>query len=379
MTIVTRTTSGTQITEQHYKMPAAPAQRKMVRMTSIDKNMVCSTKFQVSKNEPLPELPASCIRLRVCFAGVCSPDTQRRRNSVRNKGLMDTSLFPGYEISGIVDEIGPDVNTKLRCGDKVLLYQEEDIGFDNGYTEYVIIKNPENAIPLPDDISLEIGALLPNGGLTAYTACLRARPYIQDCEQRKGKCNLLVVGAGGLGLWATIMASHLTGPVGTCDRNVKVIVADTNSEKLTVAKKHGCYSVVHWPRDCYEEQVIERTKDVCPDGIDVVIDFVSSPRTISRATKFLNERGVLVVGGNSQHTVEMNISELAKKEQVVIGVRKGTREELLHLIQLVSTGMISVPEFNTFKLDEADQVFQGLSDCSIHGRAILQVSPVSLH
>jgi len=48
------------------------------------------------------------------------------------------------------------------------------------------------------------------------------------------------------------------------------------------------------------------------------------------------------VGGNSQHTVEMNISELAKKEQVVIGVRKGTREELLHLIQLVSTGMVGV-------------------------------------
>lgn len=57
--------------------------------------------------------------------------------------------------------------------------------------------------------------------------------YVHNAVLFAGKCNLLVVGAGGLGLWATIMASHLTGPVGTCDRNVKVIVADTNvSHKL---------------------------------------------------------------------------------------------------------------------------------------------------
>lgn len=42
------------------------------------------------------------------------------------------------------------------------------------------------------------------------------------------KCNILVVGAGGLGLWATIMASHLTANPGTCDLRVNVIVADTN-------------------------------------------------------------------------------------------------------------------------------------------------------
>lgn len=33
--------------------------------------------------------------LQVCFAGACSPDTQRSRTAIRNQGLMDTSLFPG--------------------------------------------------------------------------------------------------------------------------------------------------------------------------------------------------------------------------------------------------------------------------------------------
>ncbi|XP_067934462.1 alcohol dehydrogenase-like [Watersipora subatra] len=349
--------------------------RKMMRIASIEKDMVCSTKFEVSRDEPLPELPSKCVRLRVCYAGACSPDTKRDRNSIRNDGLMDTSLFPGYEISGIVDEVGPDAQTTLTSGDRVLLYQEEDIGFDEGYTEYVTIKDIDNILPIPDDMSLEVAALLPCGGLTAYTACLRAKPYIEECEKLKGKCNLLIVGAGGLGLWATIMASHLSGPPGTCDNRIKVLVADTNSEKLKVAREHGCYGVVHWPSNAYEQQIQEITENACPQGIDVVIDFVSSPRTICRAMKFLNKRGVMVVGGNSQHSVSFNLSDLAKNEQTIIGVRKGTRSELLDLVNMVSSGMVSTPHYDTFQLTQANTVFQELSDCKLNGRAVLKVSP----
>ena len=35
-------------------------------------------------------------------------------------------------------------------------------------------------------MKLEVAALLPCGGLTAYTAIMRARPYIRECEDRKG-------------------------------------------------------------------------------------------------------------------------------------------------------------------------------------------------
>lgn len=54
------------------------------------------------------------------------------------------------------------------------------------YTDYVIIKNPGNLVKVPQNMSMEVAALLPCGGLTAYTAIMRARPYIRDCEDRKG-------------------------------------------------------------------------------------------------------------------------------------------------------------------------------------------------
>ena len=36
-----------------------------MRMSSIDKGMVCSTRFSISQEEPLPEVSDTCVRLRV--------------------------------------------------------------------------------------------------------------------------------------------------------------------------------------------------------------------------------------------------------------------------------------------------------------------------
>ena len=41
-------------------------------------------------------------------------------------------------------------------------------------------------------MKLEVAALLPCGGLTAYTAIMRARPYIRECEDRKGMTGMYV-------------------------------------------------------------------------------------------------------------------------------------------------------------------------------------------
>ena len=56
-----------------------------------------------------------------------------------------------------------------------------------------------------------------------------------------------------------------------------------------LAKSHGCQEVVHWSRNAYEADLIERTKNCTKGGIDIVIDFVSSQRSISRAAKCLNK------------------------------------------------------------------------------------------
>jgi len=50
-----------------------------------------------------------------------------------------------------------------------------------------------------------------------------------------------------------------------------------------------CCTTVH------EEYIEMRIKNVCKGGVDAVIDFVSSARTVSRATKVLKEVCILYV------------------------------------------------------------------------------------
>ena len=46
--------------------------------------------------------------------------------------------------------------------------------------------------------------------------------------------------------------------------------------------------------------------------------------------------GVLVVGGNSKYDVSFDLHALAKKQQGVMGVSKGTKEQLQELVELVA-------------------------------------------
>ena len=66
----------------------------------------------------------------------------------------------------------------------------------------------------------------------------------------------------------------------------------------------------------YEEQLLERTLDVCQGGVDVIIDFVSSPRTVKRDLKVLRE--VRVMLGHIRIRNKINIGttklgEISKK------------------------------------------------------------------
>ena len=59
------------------------------------------------------------------------------------------------------------------------------IDFDR-FSEYVVVKDLKNLIAVPASLPLEVAAILPSGGLSAYAAVCRARPFVRhriDSEQ----------------------------------------------------------------------------------------------------------------------------------------------------------------------------------------------------
>jgi len=50
--------------------------------------------------------------------------------------------------------------------------------------------------------------------------------------------------------------------------------------------------------------------------------------------------GVLVVGGNSKYEVPLQLHNIAKHQQSVLGVHRGTRAQLTELVQLVTAKQV---------------------------------------
>jgi D-arabinose 1-dehydrogenase-like Zn-dependent alcohol dehydrogenase len=289
------------------------------------------------------------------------------------QGILDTSLFPGFEVSGIVDEICPTVtDCSVVVGDRVIVYPaDEEECTETGYAEYMVVKDAANLIKVPDSLALDVAAILPCGALAAYAAVQRVRPFVEDRLQNTDEIiNVLIVGAGGLGLWTLRIAEHY---LGTNQSRIRLTVADTSIDKLLIAKEHGCYDVVHWNEALHEEYIEMRIKNVCKGGVDAVIDFASSARTIHRAVKVLKEGGVIVVGGNSKYEVPLDLHQLAMRGQSILGVHRGSRSQLSELVQLVARQEIIPPMYTVFPVEEANMVFQQLSHSQLNGRAVFQV------
>ena len=71
------------------------------------------------------------------------------------------------------------------------------------------------------------------------------------------------------------------------------------------------------------------------DGVDVVIDYVSSQATLEAGAKALGRRGRLVTLGGAGQPFRVAARDLLLKEQEILGSRYVTRREILETLDLV--------------------------------------------
>ncbi|MGB7953417.1 MAG: alcohol dehydrogenase [Candidatus Nitrosopolaris sp.] len=329
-----------------------------------------------------PKPRGSQVLVKIQSSGVCHSDIhlwEGYYEGVGGQQLKTTDrgvnypLTPGHEVAGIVDSLGEQAEG-FNNNDKVLVYPwigeglcpacrigEENlcdkprslgVYMDGGYAEYVLVPSYKYLIKISDGMDTDASATLSCSALTAYGAVKNANLKPDD--------NVVIVGAGGLGLMAIQLAKAVTG--------ARIIAMDLDDKKLEFAKKEGADTTVNSKNEDPVKTIMELTDKM---GADAVIDFVNASKTVETDMQFLRRRARVVLVGLFGGELKLSLVTMPTRAYKLIGSYTGTLSDMIELVSLARRGVIKPVVSNRFKLDQATDALTMLRDGKILGRGVI--------
>ena len=166
------------------------------------------------------------VRVKVAYSGVNPTDWKSRSGSTARSG--SGLQIPHHDGSGVIDAVGEGVDSK-RLGQRVWLYLAAAGRPWGTAAEWTVVPERQ-AVPLPDNASLELGASLGIPALTAHR-CLFADGDINSLPV------LISGGAGAVGHFAIELAKRA---------GARVVATVSGDEKGTLARAAGADLVVNY-------------------------------------------------------------------------------------------------------------------------------------
>ncbi|MFG1840263.1 NADPH:quinone reductase [Micromonospora sp. NPDC049175] len=246
----------------------------------------------VERDRPTPA-PGE-VRVRVAVSGVNPTDWQARSGTAHRK--LSSAITPHLDGTGVIDAAGDGVDPS-RVGQRVWLFMAA-AGRPTGTAAEFTVVPADQAVPLPDEASFDVGASLGVPALTAHRALTvaedgprRLHPGVLD-----GKVVLAAGGAGAVG-HAVIQLARWAGAT--------VIGTVSGPQKAKLATAAGAHHVINYR----EGDPAAAIRAIAPDGIDIVAE-VALGANLTLDLAVLRTRGTIATYANQGgHTVELNVGQ----------------------------------------------------------------------
>jgi NADPH:quinone reductase-like Zn-dependent oxidoreductase len=212
---------------------------------------------------PTPTIARDEVLVKVRCTAVNHLDLVEASGRLKQILPIDLPWIPGHEFSGVVEQIGSDVET-YAPGDAVF-------GTTSGmgaYAEYLAVKAMVIARK-PSNLSFEEAASVPVASQTAWQGTFT------HAHLKKGQTILVHGGAGAVGAYAVQLASHAGATV----------IATASGDNEAYLNSIGVSRVIDYRETQFETVLQEK--------VDVVFDLVGGD-TQKRSFLVLKEGGNLV-------------------------------------------------------------------------------------
>lgn len=309
-------------------------------------------------DEAMPKPGAGEALLQVLYCGICGADVA---SYTGNQPFTTYPRIPGHEFSARIVEI-PQNDRGLKAGDVVTCNPYFNCGKCYACKRGIVNACHDNQTmgvqrdgSFREYITMPVERIIDGKGLSAKELAL-IEPFSISChalsraEVKKGD-NLLIMGAGPIGLFALMKAKAM---------GARVLIADMLPSRLALAAEYGADRTVNVRE---EELHAACTEFTLENGFDVCVEACGAPETfLNCIDKAAHGANIILIGNGKRETTFVH-SIILKKELNIFGSRNAFTKDFEELIDLVSAGKADVLKMisGIYEKENAAEAFEALA------------------
>ena len=311
----------------------------------------------IEKEMPVAKENEALLKVKYC--GICGADVA---SYTGNQPFTTYPRIPGHEFSAEIVSV-PENDKGLKAGDVITCNPYFNCGSCYACKRGIVNACHDNQTmgvqrdgSFQEYITMPIERLIDGKGLSAEELAL-IEPFSISCHalsraEVKSGDNVLIMGAGPIGLFALLKAKAL---------GARVMIADMLDSRLNLAKEYGAECTVNVKIEDLHQKAVEFTFG---NGFDACVEACGAPETfLSCINEAAHGANIILIGNGKRETTFVH-SIILKKELNIFGSRNAFTKDFEELIDLVKSGKVDVMKMvsGVYDMENASEAFENLKN-----------------